>query len=140
MEPPKQKIITGFGLFKSAKAFVAEPKNLKDLEESLDFAQQKKFKIAIQGGGNSYGDVFFNNQLVIDTKHLNSIKSFDQENGIITVEPGIYIDSSNKNVLEKGRGIGIRIEDDVLITKNGNEVLTKDLVKKRNEIETVCSH
>jgi len=91
MEPPKQKIITGFGLFKSAKAFVAEPKNLKDLEESLDFAQQKKFKIAIQGGGNSYGDVFFNNQLVIDTKHLNSIKSFDQENGIITVEPGLRI-------------------------------------------------
>ena len=59
---------------------------------------------------------------------------------VITVEPGIYIDSSNKNVLEKWRGIGIRIEDDVLITKNGNEVLTKDLVKKRNEIETVCSH
>ena len=59
---------------------------------------------------------------------------------VITVEPGIYIDSSNKNVLEKWRGIGIRIEDDVLITKNGNEVLTKDLVKKRNEIETVCSY
>jgi len=59
---------------------------------------------------------------------------------VITVEPGIYINSSNKNVLKKWRGIGIRIEDDVLITKNGNEVLTKDLVKKRNEIETLCSH
>ena len=91
MESPKQKIITGFGLFKSAKAFVAEPKNLKDLEECVNFARQKKFKIAIQGGGNSYSDVFFNNQLVIDTKHLNSIKSFDQENGIITVEPGLRI-------------------------------------------------
>ena len=91
MEPPKQKIISGFGLFKSAKAFVANPKNLKDLEECLDYAKQKKFKIAIQGGGNSYSDVFFNNQLVIDTKHLNSIKSFDSENGIITVEPGLRI-------------------------------------------------
>ena len=59
MEPPKQKIVSGFGLFKSAKAFVANPKNLKDLEECLDYAKQKKFKIAIQGGGNSYSDVFF---------------------------------------------------------------------------------
>ncbi len=91
MEQPKQKIISGFGLFKSAKAFVVNPKNLQDLEECLDYAKQKKFKIAIQGGGNSYSDVFFNNQLVIDTKHLNSIKSFDSESGVITVEPGLRI-------------------------------------------------
>jgi len=57
---------------------------------------------------------------------------------VITVEPGIYINSSNKNVLDKWRGIGIRIEDDVLITKGGNEVITRDLVKKRHEIEVLC--
>jgi len=91
MKPPKQKIVTGFGLFKSSNAFVAMPENLDDLVKCIDFAKQRKFKIAIQGGGNSYSDVFFNNQLVIDTKHLNSIKSFDSENGIITVEPGIRI-------------------------------------------------
>ena len=91
MKPPKQKTLTGFGLFKSANAFVAIPEGLEDLEQCLDFAKQRKFKIAIQGGGNSYSDVFFNNQLVIDTKHLNSIKSFDSESGVITVEPGLRI-------------------------------------------------
>jgi len=58
---------------------------------------------------------------------------------VITVEPGIYINLLNKNVSEKWRGIGIRIEDDVLVTENGNEVITEDLAKKRNEIESLCN-
>ena len=58
---------------------------------------------------------------------------------VITVEPGIYIDSANKNVSEKWRGIGVRIEDDVLITDKGNEVITLDLAKKRNEVESLCN-
>ena len=45
---------------------------------------------------------------------------------IYTVEPGIYIEEE---------GIGIRIEDDVLITNEGNEVLTKDMIKAIDEIE-----
>ena len=58
---------------------------------------------------------------------------------VITVEPGIYISSSNKNVEKKWRGIGVRIEDDVLITSNGSEVITKKLVKKRDAIEAICN-
>ena len=58
---------------------------------------------------------------------------------VITVEPGIYINLLNNNVSEKWRGIGIRIEDDVLVTENGNEVITKDLAKKRNQIEALCN-
>ena len=58
---------------------------------------------------------------------------------VITVEPGIYINESNESIPKKWRGIGIRIEDDVLITKGGNEVITKDLAKERNEIEALCS-
>ena len=58
---------------------------------------------------------------------------------VITVEPGIYIDSANKNVSEKWRGIGVRIEDYVLITDKGNEVITLDLAKKRNEVESLCN-
>ena len=91
MEPHKKKTVTGIGLLKSTESQVAIPKNLDDLVKCVDFAKQRRFKIAIKGGGNSYSDVFFNNQLVIDKKYFNSIKSFDSENGTITVEPGIRI-------------------------------------------------
>jgi Xaa-Pro aminopeptidase len=52
-----------------------------------------------------------------------------------SVEPGIYINSSDTSVPEEFRGIGIRIEDDVLITAEGNEVLTKDIAKEICDIE-----
>ena len=58
---------------------------------------------------------------------------------VITVEPGIYISSSHKDVEKKWRGIGVRIEDDVLITSNGCEVITKKLAKKRDAVEAICS-
>ena len=40
---------------------------------------------------------------------------------ITTIEPGIYINSSS-NVEDKWKGIGVRIEDDILVTKDGNEI------------------
>lgn len=58
---------------------------------------------------------------------------------VITVEPGIYINYLNNNVDEKWKGIGIRIEDDVLVTENGSEVITLDLPKSRHEIESLCN-
>ena len=53
----------------------------------------------------------------------------------LTVEPGLYI-SPSKDVDEKWWNIGIRIEDDLLITESGNEVLTADLLKEVDDIET----
>ena len=44
---------------------------------------------------------------------------------VMTVEPGIYVSPSNSKVARKWRGIGIRLEDDVLVTANGCEVLTE---------------
>lgn len=54
---------------------------------------------------------------------------------VMTVEPGIYVAPDNERVAKKWRGIGIRIEDDVVITKDGNEVLTNGVPKTVEEIE-----
>jgi Xaa-Pro aminopeptidase len=58
---------------------------------------------------------------------------------VLTVEPGIYVAPDNKNVDEKWRGIGIRIEDDVAVTQTGCEVLTAGVVKTINEIEALMA-
>lgn len=50
-----------------------------------------------------------------------------QEGMVITVEPGLYVAEE---------GIGIRIEDDVLVTKTGYDVLSKEIIKTVEEIET----
>ena len=56
---------------------------------------------------------------------------------VLTVEPGLYIASDNEQVDEKWRGIGIRIEDDVLVTAEGHEVLTSQAPKILEEIEAL---
>lgn len=57
----------------------------------------------------------------------------------LTVEPGIYIPAKSRGVPKRYWGIGIRIEDDVRVTRNGNEVLTGALVKEADEIEKLMS-
>ena len=54
---------------------------------------------------------------------------------IFTIEPGLYFHKDDLLVPKKFRGIGIRIEDDVLVTKTGVENLTKALPRKPREIE-----
>ncbi len=54
---------------------------------------------------------------------------------VLTIEPGLYIPENCDSVDEKWRGIGIRIEDDVLVTKTGYEVLTHIAPKEIDEIE-----
>lgn len=56
---------------------------------------------------------------------------------ILTVEPGIYIDESRTDVPAEYRGIGIRIEDDILVTNGEPENLTKDAPKEVAEIEAL---
>lgn len=58
---------------------------------------------------------------------------------VITIEPGLYFDRLDKRVPKELRGIGIRIEDDVLITARGNEVLTAGVPKTVAEIEALMA-
>ena len=58
---------------------------------------------------------------------------------VLTIEPGIYIPAHSKGVHRKWWDIGIRIEDDVLVTNSGHEVLTGALAKKPGEIEALMA-
>jgi Xaa-Pro aminopeptidase len=58
---------------------------------------------------------------------------------LLTIEPGIYISAENTQVEKKWRGIGIRIEDDILVTKNGYEILTDGVPKERDQIESLMA-
>ena len=57
----------------------------------------------------------------------------------MTVEPGIYIAVDNEQVAKKWRGIGVRIEDDVLVTRSGCEILTGGVPKSVAEIEALMA-
>ena len=57
---------------------------------------------------------------------------------VITVEPGLYI-APDADVPAQYRGIGIRIEDDILITADGNENLTASVVKSADDIEALMA-
>ena len=56
---------------------------------------------------------------------------------VLTIEPGLYIPADCPSVDEKWRGIGIRIEDDLLVTEQGHEILTRSVPKTIPEIETL---
>lgn len=57
---------------------------------------------------------------------------------VLTVEPGLYI-APDADVPEAYRGIGIRIEDDIVITETGNENLTAGVVKNADDIEALMA-
>jgi Xaa-Pro aminopeptidase len=58
---------------------------------------------------------------------------------VLTVEPGLYIPPDDKSAPSKYRGIGVRIEDDVLVTENGNLNLTSKVPKDPDEIEALMA-
>lgn len=62
-----------------------------------------------------------------------------REGMVFTVEPGLYFPEDDDSLPENLKGIGIRIEDDILVTKNGNENLTRAIPKTIEEIEFQCA-
>ncbi len=57
----------------------------------------------------------------------------------LTIEPGLYIPANSSGVAKKWWGIGIRIEDDLVVTKDGHEILSKDAPKEIDEIEALMA-
>jgi Xaa-Pro aminopeptidase len=57
---------------------------------------------------------------------------------VLTVEPGLYIAPDDTTVDARWRGIGVRIEDDVLVTATGSDVLTQAIPKSVSDVEAAC--
>lgn len=64
--------------------------------------------------------------LGLDVHDVGNIYEPIKENSVITVEPGLYFEEFN---------LGVRIEDNILIKKDGNINLTKDVPRKTEDIE-----
>ncbi|MBV5320726.1 MAG: aminopeptidase P N-terminal domain-containing protein [Sulfuricurvum sp.] len=58
---------------------------------------------------------------------------------VMTIEPGLYFRADDESVPERYRGIGIRIEDNILVTKEGYENLSSIIAKSVEEIELMCN-
>jgi len=57
---------------------------------------------------------------------------------VLTIEPGIYVPADDEAAPAEMRGVGIRIEDDVLVTEDGHRNLTEAVPKEISEVEAVC--
>ncbi len=106
----------------------------KSLNESLkEFYLSELRKIGLIGTNGTIDDVseyYYHNvshTLGLETHDAGRYREGILEAGMVmTVEPGLYIEKE---------GIGIRIEDDVLVTEDGGEVLSKDIIKEISDIE-----
>ncbi len=58
---------------------------------------------------------------------------------VITVEPGVYISKDNDRVAPEWRGIGVRIEDDILVTDGDPDNLTRQIPKSVSEVQAACA-
>jgi Xaa-Pro aminopeptidase len=56
---------------------------------------------------------------------------------VLTIEPGLYFDPKDRSVPKELRGIGIRIEDDILVTADGHRNLTEACPKEVRDLEAL---
>jgi Xaa-Pro aminopeptidase len=85
--------------------------------------------------------------LGLDTHDAVSIVSSDvngidklRAGNIITIEPGLYFPIDSRGIPKRFKGIGVRIEDNVLVTRNGCKVLSESLPKEIVEIESLMNY
>ena len=83
--------------------------------------------------------------LGLDVHDVNCVREPDgefktfQPGMVMTIEPGLYVADDTKNVPSAYLGIGVRIEDDILVTESGCEVLTDGVPKEIDEIEALVN-
>ncbi|MFE3524815.1 aminopeptidase P family protein [Streptomyces sp. NPDC059161] len=101
-----------------------------DVEKVLDLGLQRRW--TLHGTGHMLG---------MDVHDCASARTDTYVGGdlapgmCLTVEPGLYFQADDLTVPEEYRGIGVRIEDDILVTEDGNENLSAALPRSADEVE-----
>lgn len=72
-------------------------------------------------------------------KDVNGNEVLFADGMVLTIEPALYLPADDLAVAEEYRGIGIRTEDDILVTSNGFENLSSGIAKTVEEIELMCA-
>jgi len=81
--------------------------------------------------------------LGLDVHDVNCVRKANgdyktfQPGMVITIEPGLYVAEGTKGVPSKYLGIGVRIEDDILVTESGNKNLTSGVPKEIDDVESL---
>ena len=137
----EQKLIYDL-VYKAQEASISQSKignKFKDTHKlTVDIINKGLFDLGIIETENSthmYYPHGSSHHIGLDVHDLGNYKSFE-ENMVITVEPGIYIPEGS-SCDKKWWGIAVRIEDDILITKNGPVNLSAMAPRKSEEIEAV---
>ena len=121
----------------SVKSLSQGLRDLKLYTESVDEIIEKNLFKEFYPHGTSHWigmDVHDQNPYLCDD--FKPIKF--QEGMLFTVEPGLYFQPDNVKIPSELRGMAVRIEDDILITKNSHENLTAMIPKEIKEVESAC--
>jgi len=119
---PSYSYIKGF-VDAGAYSITIHEEACKDLSKQIGFIKKNGIKAGISIKPNTSLDKL--------KKYLEIVDMVL----VMTVEPGIYIASDSENVPPKYLGIGVRIEDNVLVTESGCEILTATVPKTIDGIE-----
>jgi Xaa-Pro aminopeptidase len=128
----KEQAVIYTTVLKAQKAIIAAMKPGL-LFSSIDRIARE---VVAQAGYGKYWGHGASHHLGLDT-HDNGVMDTLRAGMVLTAEPGLYIPVNDTTIAPGYRGIGIRIEDDVLITAGGSEVLSAGIPKEMTEIEKV---
>jgi Xaa-Pro aminopeptidase len=112
---------------------------------SLGLLQGKAKKLIKKEAYRQFYMYRIGHMLGLDVHDVNCVhdangdfKTF-QPGMVMTIEPGLYVDEDTENVPPEYLGIGVRIEDDILVTETGCEVITGGVPKEINEVEELVN-
>lgn len=127
-----QKLIYSLVLLcnKSIISYIKPGLTIADLQaHAMEFYKRELPKAGLLGPNEDVRDFYFHScshHLGLDTHDLSDRNTPLEPGNVITVEPGLYM---------KKYGVGVRIEDDVLITNDGCEVLSRGIPKEVEDVE-----